>query len=73
MKIFFTILFLTILQISPAYSYIGPGMAVGVIVVVLGIIGAILLALFTVLYYPIKKTIQKFKKNKPSNHNNKKN
>ncbi len=73
MKIFFTILFLTILQISPAYSYIGPGMAVGVIVVVIGIIGAILLALFTVLYYPIKKTIQKFKKNKSSNHNNKKN
>ena len=47
---------------SPASAYIGPGMGGGVIAAVLGVIGAVLLALFGILYYPIKRMLKKTKK-----------
>ena len=50
----------------PAHAYIGPGMAGGVIAVILGFIAAIFLTFFGILYYPIKRAIQNRKK-----HNNK--
>ena len=46
----------------PAYAYIGPGMGGGVIAAVLGVLGAILLALFGILYYPIKRMLKNRKK-----------
>jgi len=46
----------------PAYAYIGPGMGGGVIAAVLGVVGAILLALFGILYYPIKRMLKNRKK-----------
>ena len=46
----------------PAYAYIGPGMGGGLIAAVLGVIGAVLLALFGVLYYPIKRMLKNRKK-----------
>lgn len=50
---------------SPAFAYIGPGMAGGVIVGVLGVTGAFLLALFGILYYPIKRIfIKRMPKNR---------
>ncbi len=73
MKLVNITLIINIFFISNAYAYIGPGMAAGAIAVILGIVGAILVALFTVLYYPIKKTIQKLKKNKQQNQDTKKN
>lgn len=73
MKLIFLTLIFYVSIISLSQAYIGPGMAAGAIAVVLGIIGAILIALFTVLYYPIKKIIQKTKKNNTSNQNIKKN
>ncbi len=45
----------------PAHAYIGPGMGAGVIASVLGILGAILLAIVGVLYYPIKRMLKKRK------------
>ena len=51
---------------NPAYAYFGPGMAGGVITVILGIIGAILLALFGILYYPIKRALKKKNKSDSS-------
>jgi uncharacterized membrane protein YdjX (TVP38/TMEM64 family) len=42
-----------------AYAYIGPGLGVGTIVVALGFVGSIFLALFAVLYYPIKKMLKR--------------
>ena len=53
----FTILFLLTLN-SSVFAYIGPGMGGGVIAGVLGVIGAVLLALFGVLYYPIKRMLK---------------
>ena len=73
MKLACISIILSIFFISSAYAYIGPGMAAGAIAVILGIVGAIFVALFTVLYYPIKKTIQKLKKNKQQNQDTKKN
>ena len=42
-----------------AYAYIGPGLGVGTIAVALGFVGSIFLALFAVLYYPIKRMIKR--------------
>ena len=47
---------------SPASAYIGPGMGGGVIAAVLGVLGAVLLALFGILYYPIKRMLKNRKK-----------
>ena len=53
-----SIIFLLLLISSPAFAYIGPGMGGGVVAGVLGVIGALLLALFGVLYYPIKRALK---------------
>ena len=42
----------------PSYAYIGPGMSGGVIAITLGFIAAIFLALFGILYYPIKRALK---------------
>ena len=47
---------------SSVFAYIGPGMGGGVIVGFLGVIGAVLLALFGILYYPIKRMLKNRKK-----------
>ena len=47
---------------SPVFAYIGPGMGGGVIAAVLGVVGAVLLALFGILYYPIKRMLKNRKK-----------
>jgi len=47
---------------SPASAYIGPGMGGGVIAAVLGVTGAVILALFGILYYPIKRMLKNRKK-----------
>ena len=58
-----TNLIIVLLSISfSASAYIGPGMGGGVIAAVLGVIGAILLALFGILYYPIKRMLKNRKK-----------
>lgn len=46
----------------PAHAYVGPGMAGGVIAAVFGFIAAFFLALFGILYYPVKRAIQNRKK-----------
>ena len=47
---------------SPVVAYIGPGMGGGIIAGILGVIGAVLLALFGILYYPIKRMLKNRKK-----------
>ena len=47
---------------SPASAYTGPGMGGGVFAAVLGVVGALLLALFGILYYPIKRMLKNRKK-----------
>ena len=56
-------LIIVLLSISShVVAYIGPGMGGGVIAAVLGVIGAVLLALFGILYYPIKRMLKNRKK-----------
>ncbi|HWZ15296.1 MAG TPA: hypothetical protein VNW95_08655 [Mucilaginibacter sp.] len=46
------------------FNYIGPGLGGGVITAVLGFLASIFLALFAIIWYPIKKVISKFRKKK---------
>ena len=56
-------LIIVLLSISSSvFAYIGPGMGGGIIAAVLGVLGAILLALFGILYYPIKRMLKNRKK-----------
>jgi hypothetical protein len=47
---------------TPVFAYLGPGMGGGIIAAVLGVVGAILLAIFGILYYPIKRMLKNRKK-----------
>ena len=49
---------------SPAFAYIGPGVAAGAIASVLGVLGSIVLGIFAVIYYPIKRVLKRRKKAK---------
>ena len=62
-----SILFLSLFLISlPSYAYIGPGMGGGVIAAIVGFFAAILLGLWGILYYPIKRALKKRKDKKMS-------
>lgn len=43
---------------GPAHAYIGPGVGAGTIAVVLGVLGAIGLWVFAVLWYPFKRLLR---------------
>jgi len=61
------ILFLFLFLISlPSYAYIGPGMGGGVIAAIVGFFAAILLGLWAILYYPIKRALKNRKDKKIS-------
>ena len=57
------ILFLCLISL-PSYAYIGPGMGGGAIAAIIGFFAAILLGLWGILYYPIKRLIKNRKDNK---------
>jgi hypothetical protein len=62
-----TILFIYLFLISlPSYAYIGPGMGGGVIAAIVGFFAAILLGLWGILYYPIKRALKNRKDKKMS-------
>ncbi|MEZ5888487.1 MAG: hypothetical protein R3D56_16630 [Paracoccaceae bacterium] len=50
------------LQPGMALAYIGPGVGAGAIGAVIGVIGSIFLAIFAVLWYPIKRMMKGKKK-----------
>ena len=49
------------LSAGPAAAYIGPGIATGALGAVAGVIGGVFLAIFAVLYYPIKRVIRRYR------------
>ena len=60
-----SILFLSLFLISlPSYAYIGPGMGSGVIAAIVGFFAAVLLGLWGILYYPIKRALKRRKDKK---------
>jgi preprotein translocase subunit SecD len=42
-----------------AHAYVGPGLGAGAIGAVVGVIGAVLIALFSIVYYPIKRMMRR--------------
>ena len=60
-----SILLIFLFLISPfSYAYIGPGMGGGVIAAIVGFFAAILLGLWGILYYPIKRALKNRKDKK---------
>tara|TARA_B100000212_G_C27269466_1_gene488080 strand:+ start:415 stop:639 length:225 start_codon:yes stop_codon:yes gene_type:complete len=49
---------------STAYAYIGPGMGGGIILATIGIVIAIFAAIFGIIWFPIKRFMQKRKAKK---------
>jgi hypothetical protein len=44
---------------TPAFAYIGPGAGLGVLGTLFGLFAAIILALFGLFWYPIKRVLRK--------------
>lgn len=60
-----SILFFSFFLISqPAYAYIGPGMGGGVIAAIIGFFAAVLIGLWGILFYPIKRALKRRKNRK---------
>ena len=54
--------FLLLIFPLTAHAYIGPGMGAGALAVIFGILGAIFLGLFAILWYPFKRLLTKIRK-----------
>ena len=54
-------LIVLILTSTSAFAYVGPGLGLGVIGVLLGAVVAVLLAIFGVIWYPMKRMLKKKK------------
>jgi hypothetical protein len=50
-----------IVILSSVLGYIGPGLGGGIITAVLGFFTSIFLALFAIVWYPVKRLIKKIK------------
>ena len=50
----------------PSFAYVGPGMGGGAIAAIIGFFAAILLGLWGILYYPIKRALKNRKDKKMS-------
>ena len=61
MKKFFSV-GLVVALVPFLQGYFGPGVTGGALAAMLGIVGSIFLALFGILYYPIKRSIKRWKK-----------
>tara|TARA_A100001035_G_C27503948_1_gene373293 strand:- start:285 stop:503 length:219 start_codon:yes stop_codon:yes gene_type:complete len=68
-KLFFSSLLFLLITTS-SFAYLGPGIGGGVIAATLGIILAILAAIFGLIWFPIKRLIKNRKKQK-DHHSNK--
>ena len=55
------IFILVFLMPAISFSYVGPGLGAGTVGVVLGAIVSVFLALFAVIWYPIKRLIRKIR------------
>ena len=47
---------------STAHAYMGPGVGMGALSVALGIIGSIILGLFSIIWYPLKRLIRRLRR-----------
>jgi hypothetical protein len=47
---------------SAAHAYIGPGVGLGALGVALGVAGSLLLGLFSILWYPVKRLVRRLRR-----------
>ncbi|MGB0496081.1 MAG: hypothetical protein ACPGJI_06975 [Kangiellaceae bacterium] len=59
MKSIFFLTLIFLLFSTSAQAYVGPGLGVGVIGAIIGVIGAILMAIIGVFWYPLKRMFGK--------------
>ena len=52
------------LMTTSSFAYLGPGIGGGIIAITLGILFALVAFLFGILWFPLKRLINKYKKNK---------
>ena len=64
-KVTIMLFFLT----APSYAYLGPGVGGGMIAATLGIIIAILAAIFGLIWFPIKRLLKKMRNQKEIKQN----
>lgn len=62
-------LILVILLPTASHAYLGPGMAGGVIIAIIGFIAVIFVAIGSIIYFPIKRALTNRKKKKNSQKN----
>ena len=60
----FIISFLLMLMTTSSFAYLGPGIGGGIIAITLGILFTLVAFLFGILWFPLKRLINKYKKNK---------
>ena len=53
---------LVLMAPGQADAYVGPGLGAGTIGVILGIIGSVFIALFAIIWYPLKRLFKNKKK-----------
>ena len=56
-----SIVALLVLFSAPAMAYVGPGLGMGVIGTIFGVLAAIVLALFGLFWYPLKRAFSRKK------------
>lgn len=52
------------LNAAPALAYMGPGLGLGAIGTALGVLAAILLALLSIVWYPMKRLLRRMREDK---------
>ena len=63
MKHLFTVAIIAAVPLE-TQAYVGPGLGVGVIGVIIGLLASILVAIFAIFWYPIKRMLKKKRKKK---------
>ena len=51
---------------TPALAYGGPGLGLGIISVVFGVLGAVVLGFIAILWYPFKRLIRRMRRAAPA-------
>ena len=64
MRLIFIVNIIFFIHSTNSFAYLGPGVGGGIIAATLGIIVAILAVLFGVLWFPLKRLINKIKEKK---------
>jgi hypothetical protein len=66
MQLIATVLVVCLVILTPdgAKAYVGPGLGAGTVSVILGILGSIFIALFAIVWYPLKRLLARMRKSK---------